>query len=216
MFGGEPCCRLGRLRLALLCLFSAVCTGLKRAHVVADFRGFITCGAEGGFRHHLHPALLAVLLFEDLLLCGGDGREPLGEFAGGPLVPVEPVHHMRSDAVHFQHHCDGLPGVVRGIALATAFSVDGKSLFNLIGEAEVVHHKAAGLVTEDSVHAGDGLHETVALQWLVGIHRVQTGRVKAGQPHVPDENDLEGILGILELVRRLPALLLAEDTGLPV
>ena len=47
---------------------------------VADLRGFIAGGAEGEgagkFRHHLHPALLAVFLFEDVLLSGGDDLNP--------------------------------------------------------------------------------------------------------------------------------------------
>ena len=52
----------------------------------------------------------------------------------------------------------------------------------------------------------DGLHEFVTLHRLVGIHRVQAGRVKASQPHVAHDHDLEGVFGVLEAVRQLAAL----------
>ena len=56
----------------------------------------------------------------------------------------------------------------------------------------------------------------MALHRLVGIHRVQAGRVEAGQPHVPHDHNLEGVLGVLELVRQIPPLLLVADVLLPL
>ena len=35
---------------------------------------------------------------------------------------------------------------------------------------------------------------------------MQAGRVKAGEPHVAHDHDLEGVLDVLELVRQLAAL----------
>ena len=120
----------GVLRLLAALLVQRGLHGLEEAHVVADRRGLIAGGAEGEgagkFRHHLHPALLAVFLFEDVLLPGGDEREAFGGFAGGPLVPVEAVHHVAGDAVLLQHHGDGLRGVEGRVALAAALGVGGE------------------------------------------------------------------------------------------
>jgi hypothetical protein len=210
----------GVFRLLLLCLFSAACRAWKKAHVVANLRGRIAGGAEGEgageFRHHLHPALLAVFLFEDVLLPGGDELQALGRCAGGPLVPVEAVHQVAGDAVFLQHHGDGLGGVEGRVALAAALGVGGERALELIGQAEVIHHQAAGLVAKDAVHAGDGLHQAVALHRLVGIHGVQAGRVEAGQPHVAHDHDAERVFRVLEPVRQLAALVLAADVRLPV
>ena len=103
-----------------------------------------------------------------------------------------------------------------GVALAAAFGVGGQGALELIGEAEVIHHQAAGLVAEHPVDAGDGLHQAVALHRLVGIHGVQAGRIEAGEPHVAHDHDLEGVGGVLEAVGQLAARLLAADVGLPV
>jgi hypothetical protein len=56
----------------------------------------------------------------------------------------------------------------------------------------------------------------MTLHQLVGIHGVQAGRVKAGQPHVADDHDAEWVLGVLETVRQLAALVLASDVRLPI
>ena len=44
------------------------------------------------FRHHLHPALLAVFLFEDVFLSGGDELQALGRRAGRPFVSGEALN----------------------------------------------------------------------------------------------------------------------------
>ena len=54
----------------------------------------------------------------------------------------------------------------------------------------------------------------MALHRLVGIHRVQTGRIETRQPHVAHDHDLEGVLRVLELVRQIPPLLLVADVQL--
>ena len=85
---------------------------LEKAHVIADLRGFIAGSAEGKgtgkFRHHLHPPLLAVFLFEDVLLPGKDEGETFSGFAVRPLVPVEAVHQVAGDAVFLQYNGDSL------------------------------------------------------------------------------------------------------------
>ena len=210
---------LRRLPVGAALLVQRRLQGLEKGNVFADFRRDIAGGAEGKgagkFGLHLHPALLAVFRFEDVLLAGGDERETFGGFAGGPLVPVEPIHQVAGDAVFLQHQGDGLRGVKGRIALAAALGVRDERFLELIGEAEVVHHQAAGFVAEDAVHAGDGLHESVALHRLVGVHRVQAGRIEAGQPHVAHDHDAERVLGVLEPVRQLAALVLAANVRLP-
>ena len=92
----------------------------------------------GEFHHHLHPAFFAVLLFEDVLLPGGDQREAFGGFACRPLVPIETVHQVAGDAVFFQHHGDGLRSIEGRVALAAALGVGDERLLELIGKAEVM------------------------------------------------------------------------------
>lgn len=46
-----------------------------------------------------HPALLAVFLFEDVILSGGDEGEVFGGLADRPLVQVEAVHQVKGDGL---------------------------------------------------------------------------------------------------------------------
>ena len=81
----------GVFRFAAALLVQRGLNGLEKGDVVANIRRFIARGAEGEgarkFCHDLHEALLAVFLLQDVLLSGGDEREALGGFAGGPLRP---------------------------------------------------------------------------------------------------------------------------------
>ena len=70
-------------------------------------------------------------------------------------------------------------------------------VLEVLGDADVVHDQPGGLVAEDAVDAGDGLHQPVALHRLVDIHRVHAGRVEAGQPHVADDHQLERVRRVL-------------------
>ena len=83
--------------------------------------------------------------------------------------------------------------------------------FQLVRQAEIIHHQAARLVLENAVHTGDGLHQPVAAHGLVQIHRMQARRVKAGQPHIADDDNLERVFAILEpFGQRLPARFVAD------
>lgn len=55
----------------------------------------------------------------------------------------------------------------------------------------------------------------VALHRLAPAYRVQTVRVKAGQPHISHDHDLEGVLRVIELVRHLSPLPFLADVFLP-
>jgi hypothetical protein len=123
---------LGRLPVGAALLVERGLQGLEKGNVVTNGRRIIAGGAEGEgarkFGHHLHPALFAVLLSQDVLLSGGDKREALGGFADGPLVPVEAVHQVAGDAVFLQHDGDGLRNVQGRVALAAALGVGDERL----------------------------------------------------------------------------------------
>ena len=62
-------------------------------------------------RHSLHPALLSILLFENVFLSGGDGEKCE---CRGAKSEVQSVRHsefvicpVAGDAVFLQHHGDG-------------------------------------------------------------------------------------------------------------
>ena len=86
----------------------------------------------------------------------------------------------------------------------------------LVGQAEIVHHQAAGLVLEHPVDPGDGLHQPVAAHRLVHVHGVQAGRVEAGQPHVAHDDHLERVLRVLEPLGQFLAARLVADVRLPL
>ena len=86
----------------------------------------------------------------------------------------------------------------RRLALALRVGVGAQRVLQLGGDADVIDHQPARLVLEDAVHAGDGLHEVVAVHRLVHIHRVAAGRVEAGEPHVAHDHDLERVVRVLE------------------
>jgi ribosomal protein S30 len=49
------------------------------------------------------------------------------------------------------------------------------------------------LVFEDPVHSSDGLHEAVTAHGLSKYMVCKAGSIKSGEPHVPDENELERV-----------------------
>ena len=108
------------------------------------------------------------------------------------------MHQVAADFVLLQQHGDRLSRVDDGGALASALGVGRQCLLQLIGQSQVIDDQPALLVAEDSVHAGDGLHQSVAAHRLVGVHRAEAGGVEAGQPHIADNNDAERVFGVLE------------------
>ena len=80
-----------------------------------------------------------------------------------------------------------------------------------------IRRESIGRIKGDAVGSlCNDLHEAVVLHRLLGIHRMKAGCVEAGQPHVPHDDDLEGVLRVLELVRQVPPLLLVADVLLPL
>jgi len=158
--------------------------GLEETDVITNLCGCIAGGAKGKstreLSDYLHPAFLAIFLLENVFLPGRDELQTLGGCAANPPIPIENVHHVARNAMFFQHHSDGLRGIESWVALTTALGVSDQCLFQLIGQAEVIHHQSARLVTEHAIYLRDGLHQPVALHRLVDIHGVQTGRVEPG------------------------------------
>ena len=108
------------------------------------------------------------------------------------------MQHGLQHVQFFEHHGQGFAGVHRGLAPALAGGVLLHGGFQVFANADVVHHQAALLVFKDPVHAGNGLHQVVALHGLVHIQGVYAGRVKTREPHVTHDHQLERIFGVLE------------------
>ena len=116
----------------------------------------------GQFPHRRDAAVLAVFLGQDVLLGRRDQCQAFSGRAGGPLGPVEPVKQGAADFVLLQHHRHRLFLVDGGPAGAAAFSVGDQRLPKVLGDPQVVHYQAAGLILEHPVHPGDGLHQPVS------------------------------------------------------
>ena len=94
---------------------------------------------------------------------------------------------------------------------AIGLRVLGKRLVHLLLDADVVDDQALLLVLKLPVHPGDGLDQVVALDGLVDVDGVEEGHVKARQPHVHHDGDLEIGFGLLELGVELLALVLVAE-----
>ena len=90
-----------------------------------------------------------------------------------------------------------------------------KGALQVLGDADIVDDQPRGLVAKDSVHPGDGLHQPVAPHRLVDVHRVHGGTVEAGQPHVPHDHQLQGVLRILRPLGQQVAPGLSPNMRLP-
>ena len=85
---------------------------------------------------------------------------------------------------------DLLPGPV-------PVGVVGERGLQRLGDADVVDDQPAGLVAEGAVDPGDGLHQPGAAHRLVDVHGVHRRGVEAGQPHVPDDHQLQRVVRVL-------------------
>jgi hypothetical protein len=143
-----------------------------------------------------------------MLLSGGQKAQALLRRAACPFASVESVKEVTTDLVRLLHHRHGFGLVDGGPAGSTAFSVRRQRLFQLVRQPQVVHHESPGLVAEHPVHPRDGLHEPVGAHGFVHVHGVQARAVEAREPHVADDDDLEGVLRVSKAVpQKLPPLL---------
>ena len=105
---------------------------------------------------------------------------------------MEQVPH---DLVLLQQHGHRLRLVDPGLA-TVAVGILAEGALQVLGDADVVNDQTGGIVSEDPVHPGDGLHQPVALHGLVDVHGVHAGRVEARQPHVAHDHQLQRIPGV--------------------
>ena len=167
------------------------------------------------FCYHLHIAFLTVVEGKDMVLRAEQDGEAFGGSACPELFGFETVEH---GVRHFQQLHQLRDGYLLRHArlVAVARRVFGQRLLQLVGDAQVVHDQAAGLVAEDAVHAGNRLHQPRTFHRLVDIHGVQAGHIEAGQPHIAHDDQLQRVVGIFEpFGNRLPTRLVA-DMGLEV
>ena len=97
----------------------------------------------------------------------------------------------------------GLFDVGVPVVLPISCGVVVHGLFQGPGNAHIVHHQAAFLVSKHPVDPCDGLHQVVTCHELVYIHGGQRGHVKPGQPHVHHNGNLHGGVVVLELPGQL-------------
>ena len=100
--------------------------------------------------------------------------------------------------------------------LPVTFRILGKSLFQTVGNADIVNDQAALFILENPIHAGDGLHEVMSFHGLVDVHRMHAGHIKAGQPHIAHNHELQLVLCIFHACSQSFARLFRPDKGLPI
>ena len=98
----------------------------------------------------------------------------------------------------------------------TGFGVGRQRFLQVIGQTEIIHDQAAGLVFVDTVDARNGLHQTMPLHGFVNVHGVQRRDIETRQPHIADDDDLERVVGVLEAFGKFFAACLGADVLLPV
>ena len=82
-------------------------------------------------------------------------------------------------------------------------------------DAYIVDDKTAFLITEDSVNAGDGLHQVVTLHWFIDIHCCKGWYIKARQPHIYDNGNFQGTVIILEFLCQFVFVVLVSNDFTP-
>ena len=123
------------------------------------------------------------------------------------------MKHIAADRQLFEElRVRGLGDVGVAVVFPVADRVVVHRLFQRRGDPHIIHDKAARLVAEYAVHAGDGLHQIVAAHGLVNIHRRQRRHVEARQPHIHHDSDFQRTAVVLENLGQLvPAAFVADD-----
>ena len=118
--------------------------------------------------------------------------------AGFEAAVIKAMQHAAQHIELFQQNRQRLAGVHRRAATAFAGRVFLHRGLELVANADVVHHQPALFVLEHPVDPGDGLHQVVALHGFVHVHGVDAGGVKAGEPHVAHDHQLQRVGRVLE------------------
>ena len=122
------------------------------------------------------------------------------------LSPRAAVEQLAADLVVLLKECQGLLDRSADLLpVSVTIGVVGQGGTQALGDADVVHDQAARLVPERPVHPGDRLHQPCTTHRLVDVHRVQRRRVEAREPHVPDDHELQRVVGVLGPLLELSA-----------
>ena len=98
---------------------------------------------------------------------------------------------------------------------AEALLVELERLRHVVEHAEVVDDETVRLlVAVGAVRAADGLEQRVVAQRLVEVHRLEDGRVEAGQQLGRDDEELQRIVRIAEAIEELLLLVARAGVGL--
>ena len=170
---------------------------LKKSNVITKRNRIGSCCTQRkrprNFRGHSYKSLLAVLRLHNVFMCRRKNRQPLGTTRGRPRRPIESVQHGTRNFALLYKNLDRLIGGLIRAALAAALCIGRKRLLQLIRKPEIVNNQTTGLVLEYTIHSCDGLHQTMSAHRFVGVHGVQTWRIKARQPHVTHNHYRERI-----------------------
>ena len=145
-------------------------------------------------------ALFAVVVADEEVFGVADDREAIARRAAEEEAVVEVAEGVAAELQLLEHGGDGLVHLELvvgdrfggGGAVGAVDDVGAEGGLEVVGQTEVVDDEAAGLVVEDAVDAGDGLHQVLAAHRLVEVAGMEGREVKAGQPHIADDGDAEG------------------------
>src|SRR5260370_4250251 len=108
------------------------------------------------------------------------------------------MEDVPADSELFLDGVDGDADIDYGLTSALAVGVVPNGLLQPLAKADVVDDKAAWFGPEHPIHAGDGLHQGVALHGFVDVKRVERWAVKAGQPHVAHDDHPQRVDWVLQ------------------
>jgi hypothetical protein len=149
--------------------------------------------------------------FEAQHMVGGTGQSFVP--AGKETTVIKAMQHGPQHIQLFHQHAECLGRVDSGATSACGVGVFLHRCFQLIANADVIHHQATLFVFEHPVDAGNRLHQVVALHGLVHVQGVDAGRVKAGEPHVAHDHKVQRIGGVFEAFFQPLFGLTAVDVG---
>src|SRR5664280_171863 len=151
-----------------------------------------------------------------MLLCSWEQSQPLRWCSTYPKRPIETMEKITTDLILLHHHSYRFFLIYGRLSSTAALRVIGQSAFEIRSQADIIYNQATRFIFEDAVDPGNGLHQPVALHGFDDIHGMKTRCIESGQPHIPDNGDLERIIRIFETLRYLFPTLFVSDMRLPV
>ena len=110
----------------------------------------------------------------------------------------------------------GLSDVHIAVLLPVAGGILLHRLFQCRSNADIIDDQPALFVLEHAVHAGNRLHQTVAVHGLVHIHGGKRRHIKTGQPHIHDNRNLERVVVVLESACQFFLVRFGADDVFPI